>query len=91
MRKGKSRLKNNDDNSKDFSFENRLNRLREVVKEMDEGNLSLDDSLKLFEEGIKLYRSCNTTISEAEQKINILLKNEKGELSEESFVEFKGE
>jgi exodeoxyribonuclease VII small subunit len=56
-----------------MSFEKKIGRLEEIVKKMEGGELSLDDSLKLFEEGVKLSRECNTELSEAEQKVKLLV------------------
>ena len=53
-------------------FENKLKRLEEIVKKMEQGDLELDDSLKLFEEGVKLTKECQTHLSQAEQKVKIL-------------------
>lgn len=54
-------------------FEKKLNRLEEIVQKMESGDMSLDDSLKLFEEGVKLSRECNTELNEAEQKVKKLV------------------
>jgi exodeoxyribonuclease VII small subunit len=56
-----------------MEFEKKLNRLEEIVEKMETGELSLEDSLKLFEEGVKLSRECNVQLSEAEQKVKLLL------------------
>jgi exodeoxyribonuclease VII small subunit len=56
-----------------MSFEKKIGRLEEIVQKMEGGELSLDDSLKLFEEGVKLSRECNTELSEAEQKVKLLV------------------
>lgn len=56
-----------------MSFEKKLSRLEEIVKSMENGEISLDDSLKLFEEGVKLSRDCNKELSEAEQKVKKLV------------------
>ena len=56
-----------------MEFEKKLARLEDIVGKMETGELSLEDSLKLFEEGVKLSRECNTQLSEAEQKVKILL------------------
>jgi exodeoxyribonuclease VII small subunit len=56
-----------------MEFEKKLNRLEEIVENMESGDLSLESSLKLFEEGVKLTRDCNTQLSEAEQKVRLLL------------------
>ena len=56
-----------------MSFEKKLTRLEEIVQKMENGELSLDDSLKMFEEGVKLSRDCNKELSEAEQKVQKLV------------------
>lgn len=56
-----------------MDFEKKLTRLEEIVGKMEGGELSLDDSLKLFEEGVKLSRECNTQLVQAEQKVKTLL------------------
>ena len=59
--------------AKKNNFESNLERLKEIVDTLDDNEITLDQSLKLFEEGIKLYRKCNDTIDKAEQKISILI------------------
>lgn len=56
-----------------MDFEKKLGRLEEIVSKMEAGDLALEDSLKLFEEGVKLSRECNTQLTEAEQKVKLLL------------------
>ena len=56
-----------------MDFEKKLERLEEIVDKMETGELTLEDSLKLFEEGVKLSRECNVQLSEAEQKVKLLL------------------
>lgn len=56
-----------------MDFEKKLGRLEDIVEKMETGELTLEDSLKLFEEGVKLSRECNVQLSEAEQKVKILL------------------
>ena len=51
------------------SYEQQMRRLEEIVEKLEDGSLSLDDSLKLFEEGTKLAASCNKVLNDAEQKI----------------------
>lgn len=64
--------------AKKNNFESNLERLKDIVDTLDDNEITLDQSLKLFEEGIKLYRKCNDTIDKAEQKITILIEeNEK--------------
>ena len=58
---------------KSLSFENAMIRLNEIVKLLEAGQASLEDSLKLFEEGTKLISFCNSKIADAEQRINELI------------------
>ena len=60
-------------------FERALKRLEEIVRKLESGELALDTALELFEEGIRLSRFCNTTLDQAERRVEILLKNESGE------------
>jgi exodeoxyribonuclease VII small subunit len=62
----------------DFDFEGALEQLEELVASMEDGELSLEDSLKAFERGIKLTRECQTALKNAEQKVQVLL-DESGE------------
>ncbi len=57
-------------------FEEALGRLEEIVKKMEAGEMTLEESLKAFEEGIKLARSCSRRLDEAERRVEILLKQE---------------
>jgi exodeoxyribonuclease VII small subunit len=70
-------------------FEECLQRLEVIVKEMERGDLPLEQSLKLFEEGIALSGSCRKELEEAEGKIEILLKQD-GKLQAETFGESSG-
>lgn len=71
---------------KEESFEELLTRLEEITSKLEkEENISLDESMKLFEEGIEISKKCNKQIEEAEKKINILIK-ENDEIKEESFI-----
>ena len=60
------------------SFEQAMSRLEEIVSALERGECDLDESLKLFEEGAKLARSCNEMLDKAEQKVNILLNAQTG-------------
>lgn len=62
------------------NFEQAFARLEEILKAMTEGEVSLDDSLKLYEEADKLIAFCSKRLTEAEQKIEKLIKNREGEL-----------
>ncbi len=57
-------------------FETALKELETLVERMENGESSLEDSLKDFERGIELTRSCQTALAEAEQKVEILLKKD---------------
>lgn len=56
-----------------MDFEKKLNRLEEIVQKMEKGDLALDESLKLFEEGVKLSRECHQRLNEAESKVKLLV------------------
>jgi exodeoxyribonuclease VII small subunit len=60
-------------------FETALKRLEEIVKKLEGGDLTLDASLELFEEGIQLSRLCHLKLGQAERRVEILLKNNDGE------------
>jgi len=60
------------------SFEASLDQLERIVRQLEEGNLSLEDSLKLFEQGVGLSRECRERLSEAERRIEVLLKDGEG-------------
>ena len=61
-------------NSK-FNFEEALQNLESLVEAMEAGELSLEESLKAFEQGIKLTRECQQMLEQAEQKVQLLLAN----------------
>jgi exodeoxyribonuclease VII small subunit len=56
------------------AFEKSLKELEALVAKMEQGNLSLEESLQHFERGIQLTRTCQQALQEAEQKVEILLK-----------------
>lgn len=56
-----------------MDFEKKLGRLEEIVQKMEKGDLALEDSLKLFEEGVKLSRECHSRLNEAEAKVKLLM------------------
>lgn len=68
-------------------FEAALARLEEIVQELEKGDLPLEQSLKLFEEGIKLSRICNSRLEEAERKVEILMKDKNGNVTAQAFKE----
>ena len=62
-------------NSKTPSFEQAMTELESLVETMEQGDLSLEESLKYFERGVVLTRTCQQVLKEAEQKIQILSNN----------------
>jgi len=68
-----------------FDFEATLNELEGLVERMEEGDIGLDESLKQFEQGIKLTRSCQKALQDAEQKVQILLEKN-GDAQLEAFA-----
>lgn len=68
------------------SFETSLHRLEQIVKKLEAGDLPLDDTLKLFEEGINLSQQCQKQLEEAESKVEILLKKADGKLAARKFA-----
>ncbi|MAS82388.1 MAG: exodeoxyribonuclease VII small subunit [Legionellales bacterium] len=60
-----------------INFEKSLIELEKLIKIMEKGDLSLEDSLKHFERGISLTRTCQQALSEAEQKVSVLLEKSK--------------
>jgi len=66
------------------NFEESMKNLEGIVTELENGNLNLDESVKRFEEGMKIAKQCNTILEDAEKKITILLEKD-GDLKEEDF------
>jgi exodeoxyribonuclease VII small subunit len=62
------------------TFEDALSSLESIVSKLEDGDLPLEESLKLFEEGIKLSRFCNQKLNEAQKRVEVLLKGNGGEL-----------
>lgn len=69
-------MKNNDEQPK--SFEASLEALEEIVQALESGDLPLEKSLELFEQGIRLSRQCQERLSQAERRIEILLRDNQG-------------
>ena len=68
------------------SFEETIKELEKIATELENGDLSLEDSVSKFEEGMKLLKQCNDLLENAEKRITILLKDGE-ETKEESFVQ----
>ncbi len=71
--------------NKEKSFEENLNKLEDIVNNLEGGELKLDESLSMFEQGINLAKSCQKTLDEAERKVQILIEKEDGEIEEKDF------
>ena len=69
---------------KEETFEELMKKLEDITNKLEKEQLSLDDSVKLFEEGMQTSKKCNTKLEEAEKKITILL-DENNEIREENF------
>lgn len=69
-----------------FDFENSLEELERLVAQMEQGELSLEDSLKAFERGIELTRACQQALQTAEQKVEILV-SKNGEVGTTPFTD----
>ena len=69
----------------ELKFEKAVQRLEKIVDDLEKGELDIDKSLEMFEEGIKMSRVCSKKLNEAEAKIEKLTRNQKGELITELF------
>ncbi len=70
----------------DLKFEDSLVRLEQIVSQLEAGNLPLEESLKVFEEGIALARHCARYLEEAEKRIEILTRDDQGALGTKPFT-----
>jgi exodeoxyribonuclease VII small subunit len=68
-------------------FESALKSLEEIVTQLEAGDLTLDRSLELFEEGVRISRFCNSKLDEAERKVETLIKTADGSMKEVPFSE----
>ncbi len=69
----------------EIKFEKAIQRLEKIVDDLETGELDIDKSLEIFEEGIKMSRVCSKKLSEAEAKIEQLTRDQKGKLVTELF------
>lgn len=69
------------------SFEKSIEALESIVEELESGDLSLEASIKKFEEGVKLSKNCSKKLDETEKKISILLTDNNGDITEKPFEE----
>lgn len=73
----------------EINFEEAMKKLEQITAELEKGDLSLDESVKKFEEGIKLSKECNKILENSEKRINILINND-GNITEENFLPKEG-
>ena len=67
-------------------FEEAFQKLESIVKRLEDGNLGLEESLKAFEEGVRLSRFCSNKLDEAEKRVEVLLKESNGRLASKPFT-----
>jgi len=80
-------MKNNEQQIR--TFEASLEALEQIVRELERGDLSLERSLELFEQGIRLSRECQERLNQAERRIEVLLRDNQGRPVVSSFKEAK--
>ena len=72
-------------NMKDIKFEEALASLEEIIRNLESGALSLDDSLDAFSKAVELVKVCNSKLSDAEQKVKLLTEGADGEVTDVPF------
>ncbi len=82
MSKSKTQVAGNNNAGENLSFEEALKRLEEIVEKLEAGNSSLEESIKLYEEGMILGKSCTTQLNEAKLKLKKIQKDTSGALEE---------
>lgn len=75
----------------ELKFEEALKKLEKIVEDLERGDLSLDEALKKYQDGIELSSACSQRLDNAKKKIDILIKNKKGELELKPFQEDKSD
>lgn len=71
--------------TEEIKFEKALERLEKIVEDLESGNISLEDALKRYEEGVKLARTCQERLSQAEKKIEVLTRTLNGSVKKVPF------
>ncbi len=74
-------------NEKNHTFEENMQRLEQIVRAMERGDVALEESLKLFQEGTALVRSCSQLLDEAELQVKKITTGPQGEPVEEAFAD----
>ena len=67
-------------------FETSIKELEEIVKALESGSVSLDESLALFEKGVKLTKSCQKLLDEAEKRVSVLVNDGEGNIVKKDFI-----
>ena len=67
------------------TFEKAMGQLEEIVRQLESGDLSLENAMKKFEEGMKLSKYCSRMLDETEKKITMLMSDEEGKIHEKPF------
>lgn len=70
-----------------INFESAMERLEKITQELNREGITLEESLALYEEGVKLAKVCNQVLEDTERKIKILQISENGEIEEKNFAE----
>jgi exodeoxyribonuclease VII small subunit len=78
-------------NQEKKNFEEALQALEKVVEQLESGELSLEDSLAAFEEGVRLVKHCNQKLTEVEKKIELLVKDKEGKVQLRPLMKFEDE
>lgn len=73
------------------TFESALGELEAIVRKLETGDLDLEESLKLFEKGVKLSRECRERLTRAERRIEVLMKDSDGNFALETLEENEGQ
>ncbi|WHH59637.1 exodeoxyribonuclease VII small subunit [Petroclostridium sp. X23] len=68
-----------------MDFEKSLKQLEDIVRKLEEEELTLEQSMELFQQGVGLSKECSKMLDEAEQKVSLLIKDKSGEISEQTF------
>ena len=74
------------DNKNIISFEQGIEKLEQVINDLDKNNVPLDQALQLFNEGIGLVKHCNSLLDSAEEKVKVLLEDSNGGFSTDKFI-----
>lgn len=75
------------DKKKEMSFEDAMEKLEQISEKLEQGDVSLEDSMKLYSEGMELSKLCNDKIEQIEKKIAMLAEDATGEIHEVEFEE----